>query len=63
MALVLEEFRYEDRSCAFRQLQAFIEYNALEAGMAVLYIDPAFSSQYLTNLPKISLSKIWPYKK
>ena len=42
---VSKEFRYEHSSWAFRQLQTFIEYKAKEAGIAVIYVDPAHTSQ------------------
>ncbi|MGA9099961.1 MAG: transposase [Methanotrichaceae archaeon] len=42
---VPRDFRYEHSSWAFRQLQTFIEYKAHEAGIAVVYIDPAHTSQ------------------
>jgi len=32
-------------SWAFRQLQNFIEYKALEQGIAVVYVDPHYTSQ------------------
>ena len=42
---ISKEFRYEHSSWAFRQLQTFIEYKAKEAGIAVIYVDPAHTSQ------------------
>jgi len=53
---VSKEFRYEHSSWAFRQLQGFIEYKAKEAGMAVLYVDPAFTSQTCPRCNHISRS-------
>jgi len=37
--------RYQHNSWAFRELQTFIEYKAREAGIAVIYIDPRYTSQ------------------
>lgn len=37
--------RYIHNSWAFGQLQAFIEYKALERGIVVNYVDPRYSSQ------------------
>ena len=40
-----KEQRYTHNSWSFAQLQSFIEYKALEKGIAVLYTDPRNSSQ------------------
>lgn len=37
--------RYRHQSWTFRQLQSFIEYKALEQGVAVVYIDPRHTSK------------------
>jgi putative transposase len=49
-----KEFRYEHSSWAFRQLQGFVEYKANEAGIAVIYVDPAYSSQTCPRCNHIS---------
>lgn len=51
---VPKEFRYEHSSWAFRQLQTFIEYKANEAGVAVIYVDPAHTSQTCPRCNHIS---------
>jgi putative transposase len=51
---VSKEFRYEHSSWAFRQLQGFVEYKAKEAGIAVLYVDPAHTSQTCPRCNHIS---------
>jgi len=51
---VSKEFRYEHSSWAFRQLQTFVEYKAREAGIAVLYVDPAYTSQTCPRCNHIS---------
>jgi putative transposase len=51
---VHREFRYEHSSWAFRQLQTFIEYKANEAGIAVIYVDPAHTSQTCPRCNHIS---------
>jgi IS605 OrfB family transposase len=51
---VPKEFRYEHSSWAFRQLQNFIEYKAGEAGIAVIYVDPAHTSQTCPRCNHIS---------
>jgi putative transposase len=53
-AKVTKEFRYEHSSWAFRQLQTSIEYKAKEAGIAVLYVDPAHTSQTCPRCNHIS---------
>ena len=53
---VPKEFRYEHSSWAFRQLQTFIEYKAREAGMAVVYVDPSYTSQTCPRCNHISRS-------
>ncbi len=53
-AKVSQEFRYEHSSWAFRQLQGFVEYKAKEAGIAVLYVDPAHTSQTCPRCNHIS---------
>ena len=40
---------------AFRQLQTFVEYKARAAGIAVEYVDPAYTSQ--------TCSKLWKYRR
>jgi IS605 OrfB family transposase len=42
---VRKKDRYYRVSWAFNQLQEFIEYKALEVGLRVIYIDPAYTSQ------------------
>ncbi|MCK9441673.1 MAG: transposase [Methanothrix sp.] len=42
---VSKEFRYEHSSWAFRQLQGFVEYKAKEVGIAVIYVNPEYTSQ------------------
>ena len=42
---ISKEFRHEHSSWAFRQLQGFVEYKAKEVGIAMLYVDPSFTSQ------------------
>jgi IS605 OrfB family transposase len=49
-----KEFRYEHSSWAFRQLQTFVEYKAKEAGIAVLFVDPAHTSQTCPRCNHIS---------
>ena len=51
---VSQEFRYEHSSWAFRQLQGFVEYKAKEAGIVVLYVDPAHTSQTCPRCNHIS---------
>ena len=51
---VSKEFRYEHSSWAFRQLQAFVEYKAKEAGIAVIYINPEYTSQTCPRCNHIS---------
>jgi len=51
---VSKEFRHEHSSWAFRQLQTFIEYKANEAGIAVVYVDPAHTSQTCPRCNHIS---------
>jgi putative transposase len=51
---VHREFQYEHSSWAFRQLQTFIEYKANEAGIAVIYVDPAHTSQTCPRCNHIS---------
>jgi IS605 OrfB family transposase len=51
---VSKEFRYEHSSWAFRQLQTFIECKAKEAGIAVIYVDPAHTSQTCPRCNHIS---------
>jgi hypothetical protein len=40
-----KKFRIQVNTWAFRQLQGYIEYKAKEAGLRVLYVDPAYTSQ------------------
>lgn len=42
---VSKVFRYQHSSWAFRQLQSFVEYKANEAGIAILYVNPEYTSQ------------------
>ena len=42
---------------AFRQLQTFIAYKAEEAGIAVIFLDPAYSSQTCSHCGEIGLRK------
>ena len=42
---VRKKQRYKHNSWAFRELQTFIEYKAHEVGIAVIYIDPRYTSQ------------------
>jgi putative transposase len=51
---VSKEFRYEHSNWAFRQLQAFVEYKANEAGMAVIYANPEYTSQTCPRCNHIS---------
>ncbi len=51
---VSTEFRYEHSSWAFRQLQAFVEYKAKEAGIAVIYVNPEYTSQTCPRCNHIS---------
>jgi len=51
---VPKEFRYEHSSWAFRQLQTFVEYKAKEAGIAVIFVDPAHTSQTCPRCNHIS---------
>jgi IS605 OrfB family transposase len=51
---ISKEFRYEHSSWAFRQLQTFIEYKAREAGISVVYVDPAHTSQTCPRCNHIS---------
>ena len=51
---VSKEFRYEHSSWAFRQLQVFVEYKAKEAGIAVIYINPEYTSQTCPRCNHIS---------
>jgi IS605 OrfB family transposase len=51
---VSREFRYEHSSWAFRQLQAFVEYKANEAGIAVIYVNPEYTSQTCPRCNHIS---------
>ncbi len=51
---VSKEFRHEHSSWAFRQLQTFIEYKAKEAGIVVVYVDPAHTSQTCPRCEHIS---------
>jgi len=51
---VSKEFRYEHSSWAFRQLQGFVEYKAKEAGIAVIYVNPEFTSQTCPRCNHIS---------
>jgi putative transposase len=51
---VSNEFRYEHSSWTFRQLQTFIEYKAKEAGIAVICVDPAQTSQTCPRCNHIS---------
>lgn len=51
---VSKEFRYDHSSWAFRQLQAFVEYKAKEAGIAVIYINPEYTSQTCPRCNHIS---------
>jgi putative transposase len=51
---VSKEFRYEHISWAFRQLQAFVEYKAKEAGIVVIYINPEYTSQTCPRCNHIS---------
>ena len=49
-----KEFRYEHSSWAFRQLQAFVEYKAKEAGIAIVYVNPEYTSQTCPRCNHIS---------
>jgi IS605 OrfB family transposase len=40
-----KKFRIQVNTWAFHQLQTYIEYKAKEAGLRVLYVDPAYTSQ------------------
>jgi IS605 OrfB family transposase len=51
---VSKKFRYEHSSWAFRQLQAFVEYKAKEAGIVVIYINPEYTSQTCPRCNHIS---------
>lgn len=51
---VSNEFRYEHSSWAFRQLQTFVEYKAKEAGIAVIYVNPEYTSQTCPRCNHIS---------
>jgi len=42
---VRKKQRYTHSSWAFRELQTFIEYKAYEVGIAVVYVDPRYTSQ------------------
>ena len=51
---IAKEFRYEHSSWAFRQLQGFVEYKAKEAGIAILYVNPEYTSQTCPRCNHIS---------
>jgi len=51
---VSTEFRYEHSSWAFRQLQAFVEYKAKETGIAIIYVNPEYTSQTCPRCNHIS---------
>ena len=51
---VRKKQRYTHNSWAFRQLQTFIEYKAHEAGIAVVYVDPRYTSQTCPTCGHIS---------
>ena len=46
--------RYKHNSWAFRELQTFIEYKAHEASIAVVYVDPRYTSQTCPTCSHIS---------
>ena len=51
---VSTEFRSEHSSWAFRQLQAFVEYKAKETGIAIIYVNPEYTSQTCPRCNHIS---------